>query len=276
MKANALSVRREKCLKITVIELYLPHANNESDVREFLKQNPDKVGLGLKFVADEFPLYGGIIDMVFMDSENTLRFVELKFSKYHSNKIAIKAEAQLLRYYRGIISFMKLLNFDINKIYLYLVIGFSESIEDTRYFIEMKDGKLFYDLDKHLNKVREEESLYEKYSSLKSDLRQEIINLEKNRDELIKNNEELSKLKLNFEFEVNNLIKIREAQLKHYGDKLLYILPDFWSQGIESRTCFICGVKSDIAIQTKQGLYGLCNEHFRMINKYTPYLKPIA
>lgn len=251
-------------MKITVIELFLPYARNESHVREFLKQNPDKIEVGAVFVADEFPLYGGKIDMVFKSGDD-LRFVELKFNKYSSEKAADNARDQMIKYYEGVISFFKLIKFDVNKIYMYLVVGVNNTKEDRRYDYEIKDGKFFYNLDKNLSKV-DEDSLLEKYSNMKSDIRKDVITLEENRDDLIKYRDGL-------QIEVNTLLKNRESILKGYGDKLLYILPDFWSQGVDSHKCFVCGVKSDIAIQAKQGLYGLCNEHFRLLNKYMPYLK---
>lgn len=254
-------------MKFTVVELFLPHANNEGHVREFLKQNPDKLESGSVFVADEFPLYGGRIDMVFIGGEE-LRFAELKFSKYSSDKVVVRAKDQMVKYYEGLISFLKLVKFDVSKVYMYLVIGVSNSTEDKRYTVEIKEGKYFYNLDVAMNKIKKNESdLLNNYSVLGVDIREEILNLESKCRTLIQ-------YKASLEDEINKLLKEREALLKHYGDRLLCVLPDFWSQEVDSRKCFVCGVRSDIAIQAKQGLFGLCNEHFKMLNGYTPYIKP--
>lgn len=254
-------------MKITVVELFLPHAKNEAHVREFLKQNPNKLEVGSIFVVDEFPLYGGHIDMVFRHEED-LKFVELKFSKYPSDKVVVKAKDQMIKYYEGIISFFKVIRFDVSKINMYLVIGVSDSKEDKRYEVEIKEGKYFSNLDAALKEIKEDKSsLLGNYTTLSKDIREEILTLEGTRNLL-------TQYKATLEDEINKLLKTKDALLNHYGDKLLYILPDFWSQEVDSHKCFVCGKRNDIVLQAKQGLYGLCTEHFKMLNGYTPYIKP--
>jgi len=273
-------------LKVTVVELFLPECESERDVTGFLIDNPSLIEADAKFIADEIPLIRGKIDLLF-STDKEVFFVEVKRKRSPSDGDVVSVRDQLFKYYEGVVNLCKIFGVNLEKIRMCLVIGYSKADGDKRYDVEFKDGNLFYKVDMGLRKSRSE-SLSDRYVFLQNDLRQSIILLRENykvtfgelEEEKEKIMDEITLLKLGYERleleknlaieDIDQMTKRKENLLQRYGEKLLYILPEYWENDKNSRNCFICDIKSEVIIQHPNNrVFGLCSEHFKEITKFS-------
>lgn len=258
-------------LKVTVIEVLVPDAKSEGDLKRYLRRNPDIIEVGAEFLDEEFSLGSGRVDMVFLQDENVL-FVELKRFTYRSKGHAERFMEQMTRYYISIVSMIKLFGGEEAYFKMYLILGYNHLEKNSRYEIEVKTGSLSKELNRKI--ARSRQRVFKPVKSYREKLHERKTELLDLKGNLIQEIKRLRNVKESLEAQILRIEAKKREKLTGYGDKVLYILPDFYyTSELDSRKCFVCGNRSEVVLQISENrTFGLCNKHFIRLSGFPLYI----